>query len=80
MSQPSVGVVRGDGKVEIRKVQIGKDLGAQLEIVKGLSSTDQLIINPSDSLSDEHETGSARPALTGTEPTRIITSSWVITW
>ncbi len=49
---PAIGVVKSDGKVEIRKVQIGKDLGAQLEIVKGLSPTDQLIVNPSDSLND----------------------------
>jgi RND family efflux transporter MFP subunit len=49
---PAVGVVQSDGKVKIRKVQIGKDLGTQLEIVKGLSPTDQLIVNPSDSLTD----------------------------
>jgi RND family efflux transporter MFP subunit len=48
---PAVGVVKADGKVEIRKVQIGQDLGTQLEIVKGLSPTDQIIVNPSDSLS-----------------------------
>jgi hypothetical protein len=48
----AVGVVQSDGKVEIRKVQIGKDLGARLEIVKGVSLTDQLIVNPSDSLND----------------------------
>jgi membrane fusion protein (multidrug efflux system) len=48
----AVGVVKSDGKVEIRKVQIGQDLGTRLEIVKGLSPTDQLIVNPSDSLSD----------------------------
>ena len=60
---PSVGVVRDDGKVEIRRVQIGKDLGAQLEIVKGLSSTDQLIVNPSDSLSDGMEVHIEKPDL-----------------
>ena len=48
---PAVGVVKADGKVEIRKVQISQDLGTQLEIVKGLSPTDQIIVNPSDSLS-----------------------------
>jgi RND family efflux transporter MFP subunit len=48
----AVGVVKSDGKVEIRKVQIDKDLGTRLEIVKGLSPTDQLIVNPSDSLND----------------------------
>jgi RND family efflux transporter MFP subunit len=49
---PAVGVVRADGKVEIRMVQIGTDLGTELEIVDGLSPTDQLIVNPSDSLHD----------------------------
>jgi RND family efflux transporter MFP subunit len=48
----AVGVVKADGNVEIRKVQIGKDLGTRLEIAKGLSLTDQLIVNPSDSLND----------------------------
>ena len=48
---PAVGVVKAGGNVEIRKVQIGQDLGTQLEIVKGLSPTDQIIVNPSDSLS-----------------------------
>jgi RND family efflux transporter MFP subunit len=48
----AVGVVQSDGKVEIRKVQIGRDLGTRLEIVKGLSPTDQLIVNPSGSLND----------------------------
>jgi hypothetical protein len=46
-----VGVVQASGKVEIRKVQIALDTGTQLEIIKGLSTTDQIIINPSDSLS-----------------------------
>jgi membrane fusion protein, multidrug efflux system len=48
----AVGVVKSDGKVEIRKVQIVKDLGTRLEIAKRLSPTDQLIVNPSDSLND----------------------------
>jgi RND family efflux transporter MFP subunit len=49
---PAVGVVRARGKVEIRMVQIGTDLGTQLEIENGLSPTDEIIVNPSDSLSD----------------------------
>ena len=51
----AVGVVSADGKVEIRKVQIGKDLGTRLEIVSGVSSTDRLIVNPSDSLNQGME-------------------------
>jgi multidrug efflux pump subunit AcrA (membrane-fusion protein) len=58
---PAVGVVKSDGKVEISKVQIAKDLGTQLEIVKGLSPTDQIIVNPSDSLSTGMEVHVVEP-------------------
>jgi RND family efflux transporter MFP subunit len=46
----SVGVVGSDNKVELRKVKIGKDLGASLEIIQGLSPDDRVILNPSASL------------------------------
>jgi membrane fusion protein, multidrug efflux system len=58
---PAVGVVPSDGNVEIRKVQIGQDLGTQLEIIKGLSPTDQIIVNPSDSLSTGTKVHVAEP-------------------
>jgi RND family efflux transporter MFP subunit len=45
-----VGVVGGDGKVQLKKIKIGKDLGTQLEVAQGLSPDDQVIVNPSDSL------------------------------
>ena len=47
---PAVGVVHSDGKVEIRKVSINRDLGNRLEISKGLSESDQIIVNPSSGL------------------------------
>jgi len=47
---PAVGVVHSDGKVEIRKVSINRDLGDRLEIAKGLSQSDQIIVNPSSGL------------------------------
>lgn len=47
---PAVGVVHPDGKVEIRKVGIIRDLGNRLEISKGLSPSDQIIVNPSSDL------------------------------
>jgi RND family efflux transporter MFP subunit len=49
---PSVGVVHADGKVEIRKVAINRDLGDKLQIAQGLSESDQVIINPSDGLAN----------------------------
>jgi RND family efflux transporter MFP subunit len=48
---PAVGVVGPDGKVSIREIKISRDLGNTLE-VQGLSDSDQLIVNPSDSLAD----------------------------
>lgn len=47
---PSVGVVQKDGKVEIRKIVIDRDLGDKLQIAEGLSKSDQVILNPSDGL------------------------------
>ncbi|MBV8813928.1 MAG: efflux RND transporter periplasmic adaptor subunit [Verrucomicrobia bacterium] len=48
----ALGVVGPDGRVRIKKIKIGRDLGGQLEIVDGISPTDQVIVNPVDSLSD----------------------------
>ena len=48
----SVGVVHPDGKVEIRKVVINRDLGDKLQISQGLSVSDQVILNPSDGLAN----------------------------
>ena len=48
----AVGIVRPDGKVEVRKVVINRDLGDKLQISQGLSESDQVIVNPSDSLAD----------------------------
>jgi RND family efflux transporter MFP subunit len=44
-----VGVVK-DGKVALKTVTPGHDLGEQMEIVGGLDADDQVILNPSDSL------------------------------
>src|ERR1700726_2664688 len=48
----SVGLVHPDGKVEIRKIVINRDLGSKLQISHGLSESDQVILNPSDGLAD----------------------------
>ena len=44
-----VGVVR-DGKLEVINVTAGHDLGTEIEIVAGLKDTDQVVLNPPDSL------------------------------
>ncbi|HSZ61255.1 MAG TPA: efflux RND transporter periplasmic adaptor subunit [Terriglobales bacterium] len=49
---PQVAVVDKDGKVHLRPINIGRDFGATLEILGGIEPSDQIIINPSDSLED----------------------------
>jgi multidrug efflux system membrane fusion protein len=49
---PQVAVVDKDGKVHLRPISIGRDFGATLEILGGLEVSDQIIINPSDSLEE----------------------------
>jgi RND family efflux transporter MFP subunit len=48
----AVGVVDANGKVEIRPITINEDLGTKLEVSRGLSTTDQVILDPSDSLAN----------------------------
>jgi len=49
---PQVGVVQSDGKVELRSVKLGRDFGQTVEILAGVSPTNQVILNPSDSLAN----------------------------
>ena len=49
---PTVGVVHPDGKVEVRKIVINRDLGDRLQIAQGLTEADQVIVNPSDGLAN----------------------------
>ncbi len=48
----SLGVVGPDNRVHIKKIKIGRDLGGELEIVSGLLPTDQVVVNPMDSLAE----------------------------
>ncbi|MGF6484618.1 efflux RND transporter periplasmic adaptor subunit [Paraburkholderia sp. JPY419] len=49
---PRLAVVDVKGNVSLHKVVIAVDLGQQLEIESGISPTDRIIINPSDSIAD----------------------------
>jgi RND family efflux transporter MFP subunit len=59
---PQVAVVDKDNKVELRKIIIGQDFGATLEIVGGVEPTDKIIINPSDSLENGQKVNLAKPS------------------
>jgi membrane fusion protein, multidrug efflux system len=45
-----VGVVRPDGRVELRDIKVGRDFGTSIEIVQGVAPSDKVILNPADSL------------------------------
>jgi RND family efflux transporter MFP subunit len=49
---PQVAVVGSDGKVQLRRISIGRDYGTSLEIVGGVDVNDRVVINPSDSIED----------------------------
>lgn len=47
---PQVGVVRADGKVQLRNITLGRDFGPTIEVLKGVGPKDRVILNPADSL------------------------------
>jgi membrane fusion protein (multidrug efflux system) len=47
-----VGVVDANGKVAIHDIKIGRDFGTKLEVLDGIGVDDQVIVNPSDSITD----------------------------
>jgi membrane fusion protein (multidrug efflux system) len=45
-----VGVVDAKGVVQLRDIKVGRDFGVQSEILSGVSESEKVIVNPSDSL------------------------------
>jgi hypothetical protein len=45
-----VGIVDTKGVVQLRDVKVGRDFGIQSEILSGVTESDNVIVNPSDSL------------------------------
>jgi RND family efflux transporter MFP subunit len=58
---PRVAVVGPDKKVQLRPINIGRDYGTTLEILGGVSPTDQIVVNPSDSLEEGQQVNVAQP-------------------
>ena len=49
---PRVDVVGEDGKLHFRPIKIGRDFGAEVEVVGGLTAADKVVANPTDDLKD----------------------------
>lgn len=54
-------VVGSDNKVHMVSLVIGRDYGASLEILNGLTVNDQLVLNPPDSLEENQEVHVTQP-------------------
>ena len=48
-----VAIVDAKGQIRLQTVSIGRDLGNALEIIRGIDVTDQLVMNPPDSLAEQ---------------------------
>lgn len=52
---PRVAVVGSDNKVHLKAIIIGRDFGTKVEVLGGLEPSDQIVVNPADSLQDGQE-------------------------
>ncbi len=52
---PRVAVVGPDRKVHLKAISIGRDFGTKIEILGGLDPSDQIVLNPADSLEEGQE-------------------------
>jgi len=55
-----VAVIGPDNRVQLRHINIGRDYGTTLEILGGLSPSDQVVVNPADSLEDGQQVNVAQ--------------------
>lgn len=47
-----VATVDGSGKVSLKTITLGRDFGARVEVVSGLTGSEAVILNPSDAIAD----------------------------
>jgi RND family efflux transporter MFP subunit len=51
-NQPEVATVGSDDRVTLKPIEVRRDLGTQIEVLSGLTTSDRLIRSPWDSISD----------------------------
>lgn len=66
---PRLAVVGTDKKVQLRPITIGRDYGATLEILGGVATGDQIVINPPDSLEEGQQVNLVPPSPAKQGPT-----------
>ena len=55
-------VVDAENVAHLRSITIGRDFGATVEVLQGLTPTDWLVMNPSDSIADKQSVHPQKPA------------------
>jgi RND family efflux transporter MFP subunit len=65
---PRVAVVGPDNIVQLRPIVIGKDYGATLEVLGGVTTQDAIVVNPADSLENGQKVNIATPNQSGGNP------------
>ena len=56
-----VAVVGPDNKIQLRPINIGRDYGTTLEVLGGVAPSDQIVVNPPDSLEEGQQVNVAQP-------------------
>src|SRR6478672_9634271 len=66
-------VVDGNGRIQLRPINIGRDYGTSLEILGGISTEDRVVINPPDSLEEGQQVNvaAASPGEQGQQPQNV---------
>ena len=60
----SVATVDAQGRIALKPIAIGRNYGVNVEVLEGVTTEDQLVLNPSDSLNDGDQVVVAPPAKT----------------
>ena len=59
------GAIRPDSKLAMRTIVVGRDFGAQVEVLSGIGKDDRVVVNPPDSAVDGMEVRIAQPKAGG---------------
>jgi len=63
-----VATVNDGHHAELKRIQLGRDFGTQVEVVSGLNPDDQVVINPPDSLVSGEEVRPVTQSFEGVQP------------
>ncbi|HTV52889.1 MAG TPA: efflux RND transporter periplasmic adaptor subunit [Steroidobacteraceae bacterium] len=69
-----VATVDGQGHVVLKAVQLGRDYGSSIEVVSGITASDNVILSPPDSITSGVAVRVVKPRQPGTAPSKVASS------